>query len=91
MGYDEPRMIAAEKRKVGEMGRAGQTSLLVRIPPVYARAVNLKKGSLVTLFFGHGDVLILAPDGAESQAVGALKGINSEDATAYRPPTAEVP
>jgi antitoxin component of MazEF toxin-antitoxin module len=60
-------MIARESRLVGEMGEAPSTSLLVRMPKTYTRSVGISKGSKVTVVFGLGNVLIIAPAGRERE------------------------
>ncbi len=57
------RMIARERRLVGEVGAPPSASFLVRLPKTWARSVGVEKGSTVTIAFGLGNVLIVAPPG----------------------------
>jgi antitoxin component of MazEF toxin-antitoxin module len=65
-------MLAEETRKVGEAGAVGQRSLFVRIPTTWARAVGIEKGQSVTLLYGPGQILVVAPQGAEPEGRRAL-------------------
>jgi antitoxin component of MazEF toxin-antitoxin module len=60
-------MIARQRRLVGEMGAPGSTSLFVRTPAGWARAVGVVKGSTVTVVFGLGNILLVVPEGREQE------------------------